>query len=45
MGDVDGWKPNFSMLPTHTISNDHKIDWVTVKILAQENSYYKCKFL
>ena len=45
MRDVDGRKPNRSALSTHAISNDHKINWVNIKILAQENDYYKCIFL
>ena len=45
MRDVDGWKPNRIALSMHAISNDHKIDWVNIKILAQENDYYKRKFL
>ena len=44
MRDIDGWKPNHSALSTHAISNDHKIDQVNYKILAQENDYYKRKF-
>ena len=43
--DVDGWKPNRSALSKHVNLNDHKIDWVNIKILAQENDYYKRKFL
>ena len=45
MRDVDGWKPNRSVLSTHAISNDHKINWVNIKILAQENGYCKRKFM
>ena len=56
-GDVDGWKPNRSALSSHANSNDHKIDWVNIKILTQETKikliwvntkilgYYKCKLL
>ena len=36
---------NRRSLFTHAISNDHKIDWVNIKILTQENYYYKRKFL
>ena len=28
MLDVDSWKPNRNKLPTHAISNDHKIYWL-----------------
>ena len=42
---VDGWKPNRSGLSMHAILIICKIDWVNIKILAQENDYYKRKFL
>ena len=45
MRDVDDWKPNRSALSMPAISNEHKIDWVNIKILAQESDYYKRKFL
>ena len=44
MHDVNGWKPNCSVLSPHIISNDYKIDWDNIKILVQESDYYKRKF-
>ena len=45
MRDVDGWKPNRNALSSHAVSNEHNILLVNIKILDQENNYYKRKFL
>ena len=37
MRDADGWKRDRSALSKQAVSNDHKINWVNIKILAQEN--------
>ena len=44
MNDVDGWKPYRNALSMYAAFNDHKIDRINIKILAQDMNITNVNF-